>query len=299
MGGLHGEPANMANSEDPYLQAVARAKALLRNMESVTQSLYDDGMILFSFAQSVPFEWPRTGRAADTIDRQPLFASMYGSARVLQAEASSVIECLEQLLAVSHEQIVSEGRFKESMAIRISRMSILNGNRRLSQYFGPMPETANDDEDVVDMETAFRKGPARGNVAGLDGLSAGPISGLEPEATVEPVLEVDEDQTTGHKKSFSFNGDQVVEQEPPDDDDFIEKGICRISSLLYKFTNDVLKGRLVPQRSGNFSVKMHLNVISKTPMPTQNRGICAPTTIRMTSFSTLTVVSVLGQCPLS
>ena len=222
VGGLLGEPPNMANSEDPYLQAVSRAKSLVRNMEAITQSLYDDGMAFFTFAQNIPCEWPKTGTAADTIDRQPLFTSLYSSAKVLRSGSQLTVEYLGKLVAVSMEQIASEDRFRESMAVRISRMSIINGNRRLSQFFGPLPDAANDgDEDVVDMDFAFRKGPARATaVAALDSLTAAPEE--EPRPSLDTTLDAGSVQTSGHKKSFSFQ--EVQEQEPQEDGGVVEKG---------------------------------------------------------------------------
>lgn len=227
VGGLLGEPTNMANSEDPYLQAVSRAKSLLRNMEAITQSLYDDGMAFFGFAQSIPFEWPKTGMATDTLERQPLFTSLYTSARVLSSGSQITVEYLGKLLNVSMEQIASEDRFRESLAVRLSRMSLINGNNRLSQFLEPLPEANNDDEDVVDMDFAFRKGPARLHTAGLDGLSAAPPpvpEEDEPRQSSETTLEDVSMQMPGHKKSFSYPVPQPQEPEPAEDDDLIEKG---------------------------------------------------------------------------
>lgn len=235
VGGLLGEPPNMATSEDPYLQAVCRAKALLRNMEAITQGLYDDGTTFFVFAQNIPFEWPKTGTAADTIGRQPLFTSLYSSSKVLRSDSLAAVDYLGKLLGISLEQIASEDRFRESMAVRISRMSIINGNRRLSQFFGPLPETNNDEEDVVDMDFAFSK-PPRTNLVALDELQ--PAATLTEEAHRQSLeetpltLDTESVQPPGHKQSFSISGGQIHLQEPPEDDDFVEKGQLFLFSFI-------------------------------------------------------------------
>ncbi|KAL5524506.1 CDC25 [Sanghuangporus sanghuang] len=219
VGGLRGEQTNTSHSDDPYLRAVAEARSLLRKFEAITQSVYDDGSVLFTFTQTIPSKWATTGKEMDTIDRQSTTSSLYGSVRVLKSETTMLVEVLEKLLAISREQIASEGRFRESMALRISRMSIMDGNRRLSHFFGPMSDTANEDEDVVDMDFAFRKGIARPVMTGLDALS----SEIGETETREETLAETFDQVSGHKKSLSSSKITSADQDLPEEEDVVEK----------------------------------------------------------------------------
>lgn len=242
VGGLRGEQPNLANSEDPYLRAVAEARSLLRRFEAIIQGVYDDGSMLFTFAQTVPFKWACTGSVTDTIDRQSTISSLYGSARVLKTETSMAIDYLEKLLSVAKDQVASEGRFRESVALRISRMSIMDGNRRLSNFFGPVPDTANEEEDVVDMDFAFRKGTARPAMRGLDALST-EAGAVEPRMPREEMSSFE--QATGHKKSFSSSTDVAIEQDLSDDEDVVEKSVFPsfMTSAFYLFVNQGLDVR--------------------------------------------------------
>ena len=216
VGGL--EQASASYSDDPYMRAVAEARSLLRKFEAIAQSIYDDGSVLLTFIQTIPFKWVSTGKEGDTIERQSTISSLFGSVRVLKSETVTAVEYLEKLLAISREQIASEGRFRESMALRISRMSIMDGNRRLSHFFGPMSDVVNEDEDVVDMEVAFRKGPARPAMAGLDALS------LEADTqTQEEIPSESFDQVSMHKKSMSSSKVASADQDLPEEDDLVEK----------------------------------------------------------------------------
>ena len=222
-----GEQLDPTPSNDPYVQAVREARQLLRVFEAVTQSLYDDGAILLTFAQNVPFKWPMTGSTADTIERQPIINSVYGSVRVLKAEAKMAVDYLDKLLAISREQIASESRFRESMALRISRMSIMDNSHRLSQFLGPMPDVGNEEEDVVDMDFVLRKGTARPAMSGIDNYPP------EPENVVDLRAQRDEDgipnwgmieaQEDGHRKSLSVTK-TVPEQDLVEDDEIEGKG---------------------------------------------------------------------------
>ncbi|EJC97980.1 ras GEF [Fomitiporia mediterranea MF3/22] len=223
VGGLRGDQAS-PQSEDPYMRAVAEARSLLRKFEAITQSLFDDGAILFAFVQTIPFKWPTTGNVTDTIDRQGPISSLYGSAKVLMTGTKMAVEFLEKLLAIAREQIASEGRFRESVALRISRMSIMDGNRRLSHFFGPMPDAGNDDEDIVDMGFAFQKSAARPAMTGVDAFVPETAESASSPPPRQETLSVS-DKASGHKKSLSISKDLPLDPDllGLEDEDVVEK----------------------------------------------------------------------------
>ncbi|KAH8114602.1 ras GEF [Phellopilus nigrolimitatus] len=225
VGGLRSDQPGPSYTEDPYMQAVNEARLLLRSFETVTQSLYDDGAILLTFVQTIPFEWAslRNGR-----DRQPVISSLYGSARVVQSEADMAVVFLEKLLAVAREQISQESRFREAMALRISRMSIVDGDRRLSNFFGAMPDVVDESEDVVDIDFALRKGAARPAMGGIDGFPQDPVDVIDPRMQQNALQQISQNDAYGarHQKSPSMSK-ALPDQELVDDDivpDIPEKG---------------------------------------------------------------------------
>lgn len=232
IGGLRGVEPNSTHSEDPYMRAVAEARILLRRFEAIAQSVYDDSSVLFVLAQSIPFSWVSTGNTVDAIGRQPTISGLYGSAKALKTEMSMAVDYLEKMMAIVREQVASEGRFRESMALRISRMSIMDGNRRLSQFFGPVPDITNEDEDVVDMDFAFRKGSTRPAMAEIGAFASDDADAVDSRFHHDSMT--DFDQASMHKKSLSSSKDFRGDQELPDDDDFIEKGKVFLLIILKK-----------------------------------------------------------------
>lgn len=235
--------ANLAgsSSEDPYVQAVNEARSLLRNLEAVVQSLFDDGMVLFNFAQTVPLKWACTGHENDMLDRQPLFSGLYGSAKLVQSGADLAIDSLENLLSVSVKQSAQENRFRESLALRISRMSILDENRRLSNFLKTVtdPIEEDGDGDVVDLGFILQNGSSRPVMNNrpdnfmTHGFHEDQFERQQPVS--EDIIGVGSDQ----ERSPDISKENLPEQDYVDDDlprDVPEKGKCKLipkSSLIH------------------------------------------------------------------
>ncbi|KAI5122473.1 hypothetical protein M0805_008783 [Coniferiporia weirii] len=191
LGGIRGE-SGLSYPEDPYMQTIAEARSLLRRFEAVAQSLYDDGVVFFSFMQTIPLEWASTGNSSGTLDRQSLISSLYDSVGVVKSEANTAIDFLENLLAISREQITQESRFRDSMTIPMRRISGMGNIRGQTDVPDPV--------DEIDPQTA-------------------------QDALWNPVQTIA--QNGGHRPSPSLSKPLPPDQDPGDEDpllDFPEKG---------------------------------------------------------------------------
>lgn len=229
-----------SSSEDPYVQAVNEARLLLRKLEAVAQSLFDDGIVLMTFAQAIPTKWTCTGAETDTIDRQPLFAELYGSAKLLKSGASLAVDSLGELLSVSAKQSAQENRFRESLALRISRMSILDENRRLSNFLKTVADPIEGDEDVVDMDFIFRNGVSRPIINGPDNtmpatnFQADDFDQQQPTSDDVVAVGSDQERSPGMSKEMLL---ELVDDELPRS--VPEKGEDTYSPRRFSFLNQI------------------------------------------------------------
>ncbi|THH11669.1 hypothetical protein EW145_g522 [Phellinidium pouzarii] len=207
----HGPP----NPEDPYVQAVNDARSILRRFEAVMQSLYDDG--------------------------QSLIFSLYGSARVLKSGANMAVVFLENLLAISREQVAQENRFRESMALRISRMSVMD-DKHISNLL-PGLDPADEAEDVVDIDFAFRKGTTRLAIGGIDSFLPDQTDVTSPRIPQDAI----DDRIQNNTENDNYNRSPPLPRVDPLDQDLaddelvpivLEKGPPRATKIRNFFGED-------------------------------------------------------------
>lgn len=213
-----------SSAEDAYLQIVARAREALRRLEVVVQALYDDSASVFLIAQSIPFGWG----SSDSQERLRLEHKLDSLSDLLRTDARITLESLHDMMDICVEQSASANLFRESMALRMSRMSILDGDQRLSNFFGSLPSGPDPDEeeDVVDMEIAFRKPGVR---PVMDGFAAESSQSSPPEPEPElsglghfrndsqhsETLIGDSETTLRRSEDDDLNGDPIFEKGVP------------------------------------------------------------------------------------
>ena len=216
-----GQPGS-SSTEDPYLAIVEQARYLLRNLEMLAQNLFEDGASFLTHAQTVPFAW---GPPSE-LSRIGLENVLESHVEMIKLEAGLSLDSLIELLSVSREQIASEVRYRESMTLRISRMSILDASGRLSNFFTSLPTDGVDEaEDVVDMEIAFRKGATRPPMATIAD-AVDPVDVIDPRTSSDTnhARQRSDALATGHKKQMSEAQLSVAADD--DDDlgaDFLEE----------------------------------------------------------------------------
>jgi len=211
-----------SSAEDAYLQIVSRARDALRKLEVVTQALYDDSASVFLIAQTIPFGWSST----ITQERLRLVHKLDSLSDLLRTDARITLNSLEDIMDICVEQSESAGLFRESMALRMSRMSILDGDQRLSNFFGSLPSGPDEEEDVVDMEIAFRKPGVRPVMDGFavenpQSLASEPepeMNGLghfRNDSQHSETLVGDSETTLRRSEDDDLNGDPIIEKAPP------------------------------------------------------------------------------------
>ncbi|KAF4617443.1 hypothetical protein D9613_005997 [Agrocybe pediades] len=151
-------------TNDQYSQSVEKARQLVRTLEAVTQSIYDDSSALLLTTQSLhdPSQGPvfPTGEEEEKYDLlDHLSSSLSGNIVQLQ-------KLFEELLSVGHEQAeVAQGDYADSIEWRMSRirMSVINDDfgANLSDPYKLSSPYETENEDVVDFGDAvgrtFRK----------------------------------------------------------------------------------------------------------------------------------------------
>ncbi|KAI0061642.1 ras GEF [Artomyces pyxidatus] len=139
-----------APNGDVYMQSVQKARALVRTLEAVVQSLYDDGTSLFLVIQSYPQYW--SSEIGSYIDQ---LQSLVGA---LQVNTAQVLPTFEALLLIGQDQAAKgPSDYRGSIEWRMSR--IINIDRSLGQALSDMSafeEDYDEGEDVVDMRVMER-----------------------------------------------------------------------------------------------------------------------------------------------
>lgn len=140
---------------DIYTQTVERARLLVRTLEAAVQSIYDDSSELLLTAQSVrPSEDGQSAR-----EREDAYDLLDALVTALHSNMGLVQQTLEALLSIGHDQAdMAQGDYNGSIEWRMSRLSVIDtqfgGSHRLASS---RTYDDADNEEVVDMELAFRK----------------------------------------------------------------------------------------------------------------------------------------------
>lgn len=142
--------------DDMYAQTLARARALVRTLETAVQAVYDDSSSLLLTTQVIPSSDP----SYLLEDRASSYSLLESIASSLRLNLLLVRETLEALLSVGHEQEdLAQGDYNGSIEWRMSRLSMVQSNfgggGRISRDFSNGADF--EQEDVVDFEHVFNR----------------------------------------------------------------------------------------------------------------------------------------------
>ena len=172
-----------------YLQTVDKAKRLVRKLEVAVQAVYDEGASILMALQTL--------RLATT-DFTTSWQQLSSLAAILQTNLGVVCEVFEALLTVGHDQAdLGQGEYNGSIEWRMSRVSIIESRIAAVATFprgvGASSHSETEDE-VVNMELAFRRPDSKTKATGSDLSSVGPPSlyrnpSQSSETSLEPLSE--------------------------------------------------------------------------------------------------------------
>ena len=172
-----------------YLQTVDKAKRLVRRLEVAVQAVYDEGASILMALQTL--------RSATT-DFPSSWHQLLSLTAVLQTNFGAVCETFEALLSVGHDQAeLGQGEYNGSIEWRMSRVSIIESRIAAVATFphtvGASSQSETEDE-VVNMELAFRRPDAKVRTTGGDLPSISPSSlyrnhSQSSETSLEPLSE--------------------------------------------------------------------------------------------------------------
>ena len=172
-----------------YLQTVDKAKRLVRRLEVAVQAVYDEGASILMALQTL--------RLATT-DFPTSWHQLSALAAILQTNLGVVCEVLEALLTVGHDQAdLGQGEYNGSIEWRMSRVSIIESRIAAVATF-PRAVSASShsetEDEVVNMEIAFRRPDSKPKPTGSDLSSNGPPSlyrnpSQSSETSLEPLSE--------------------------------------------------------------------------------------------------------------
>ncbi|KAF9267558.1 ras GEF [Marasmius fiardii PR-910] len=141
-----------------YDRTVEKARMLVRTLESSIQSVYDDCAEVLLQAQAM-----RDIELGQPYQERDYACDMLNVlVTSLKANLAVVQQTLQGILTLGHEQRdISQGDYSGSIEKRFSRQSLIG-----VQFGGALRPIsivpkAFDEEDIVDFETAFQRGPAR------------------------------------------------------------------------------------------------------------------------------------------
>ncbi|KAF9464143.1 ras guanine nucleotide exchange factor domain-containing protein [Collybia nuda] len=143
--GVHHE--NGSSSSDPYSQTVENARLLVRTLETVVQSIFDDCSNFLLALQSIR----DSELDAYRHEREYAYDHVDALASSLGSNLRLVIQTLDSILTVGHNQAeMAQGDYSGSIDWRMSRISVR-----------PIPEVPRmddgDDGDLVDIAMALGK----------------------------------------------------------------------------------------------------------------------------------------------
>jgi len=161
--GIRQESDHVPN--DLYSQTVDKARVLVRTLEAVLQSLFDDSIALLLTIQSVRELEPGQSRQ----DRDTAYDYIDVISTSLKSNLVVVQKTMEALLSVGHDQAdMAQGDYNGSIEWRMSRLSVIDTQfggvmRPMSSFLGTYDVQG---EDLVDMEVAFSRQGSKGQGVG-------------------------------------------------------------------------------------------------------------------------------------
>ncbi|KAH7910846.1 ras guanine nucleotide exchange factor domain-containing protein [Hygrophoropsis aurantiaca] len=149
--GYYSDPERVENGAQ-YIQTVDKAKLLIRTLESVVQSIYDDSSSLLLATQRI--RRSSTGNRPWK-EKEMHYEYLDAIATSLESNVRFLAQTLDALLSVGHDQAdMAQGEYNSSIEWRMSRLSIIDNHfdaRPMSMLNPADPES----EDIVDFELAF------------------------------------------------------------------------------------------------------------------------------------------------
>ena len=178
-----------APNRELYLQTVDKAKRLVRRLEVAVQAVYDEGASILMALQTL---------CSATTDFPSSWHQLLSLTTILQTNLGAVCETFEALLTVGHDQAeLGQGEYNGSIEWRMSRVSIIESRiaavATLPRIAGASSQPEAEDE-VVNMEHAFRRPDAKTRLASADLSSVGSSTlyrnpSQSSETSLEPLSE--------------------------------------------------------------------------------------------------------------
>ena len=183
--------AGATPNRELYLQTVDKARRLVRKLEVAVQAVYDEGAAILMALQTL--------RSAMT-DFPASWHQLLSLTAILQTNLGVVCETFEALLSVGHDQAeLGQGEYNGSIEWRMSRVSIIESRIAavvtLPRIAGASSHSETETEDeVVNMELAFRRPDPRTKLTGGDSSSIGSSTlyrnpSQSSETSLEPLSE--------------------------------------------------------------------------------------------------------------
>ena len=183
--------AGATPNRELYLQTVDKARRLVRKLEVAVQAVYDEGAAILMALQTL-----RSAMA----DFPASWHQLLSLTAILQTNLGVVCETFEALLSVGHDQAeLGQGEYNGSIEWRMSRVSIIESRIAavvtLPRIAGASSHSETEAEDeVVNMELAFRRPDPRTKMTGSDLSSIGSSTlyrnpSQSSETSLEPLSE--------------------------------------------------------------------------------------------------------------
>lgn len=233
--GVSRDSGHVPNNE-LYTQTVEKARLLVRTLEATMQSLYDDGSELLLTTESIR-HW-EAGQSRQ--DRHTSYDYLDALMSSLKSNLDVVQQTLEALLSVGHDQAdMAQGDYTGSIEWRMSRLSVIDnqfgGSARPMSAFFRKHEV--DNEELIDMETAFRRPGSKP----LDAVDPFP----EAVQMYQSVSQSSMPMTNGSIESHSGSDDEPPPTWPKDPD--------RMNPVVEPDTSESVRGPLLePETSPLF-----------------------------------------------
>lgn len=181
--------AGTTPNRELYPPTVDKARRLVRKLEVAVQAVYDEGAATLMALQTL--------RSATT-DFPDSWHQLLSLTTILQTNLGVVCDLFEALLSVGHDQAeLGQGEYNGSIEWRMSRVSVIESRIAAVPTFprivGTSSHTETEDE-VVNMELAFRRPDLRVKPTGSELSSVGPPSlyrnpSQSSETSLEPLSE--------------------------------------------------------------------------------------------------------------
>ncbi|KAF9534536.1 ras guanine nucleotide exchange factor domain-containing protein [Crepidotus variabilis] len=172
-----------AGVNDHYSHSVESARKLVRQLEAIVQSVYDDSSALLLTSQGLHESDIGLHRG----EQEAQYDLLDRVAASLGANLALVKQSFDGLLSVGHEQAdVAQGDYNGSIDWRMSRISAINDHfNGLHNSIRPAPDAyGSDNEDVVDIDFAFNRPGLRKQKSSADAS----FDSYQTLANTEPAL---------------------------------------------------------------------------------------------------------------